>query len=143
MKRTLMLLVSASLMHSCQPDGPKNNQTVQEPIKSGVEILADSLPILEDKLNNLHFSIHVYTNDRTANGSYDVQTEWGYNIATTTIKMPDGGEDLKPILRRGSKPYSFIIGFRYDDDTAFNDFYEVQGGKHEIKTQYLKYYSFE
>ncbi len=143
MKRALMLLMSAFLMHSCQSDSPKNNQIVSTPIKSGVEILADSLPIAEDKLNNLHFSIHVYTNDRTANGSYDVQTEWGYNIATTTIKMPDGGEDLKPILRRGSKPYSFIIGFKYDDDTAFNDFYEVQGSKHEIKTQYLKYYSFE
>lgn len=143
MKRALMLLMSALLIHSCQSESPKNKQKVSVPIKSGVEILADSVSVVEDKLNNLHFSIHVYTNDRTANGSYDVQTEWGYNIATTTIKMPDGGEDLKPILRRGSKPYSFIIGFKYDDDTAFNDFYEVQGSKHEIKTQYLKYYSFE
>jgi len=143
MKHTLTLLLPVLLLYSCQSDAPKSSEATAKPIKSGVEILADSLPVLEDKLNNFQFSIHVYTNDKTANGYYDVQTEWGPNIATTTMCMPDGGENLKPILRRGEQPYTYVIGFCYDADTAFNEFYQVQGSRGEIKARYLKSYTFE
>lgn len=143
MKRTLMLLTSAFLMHSCQPDDTKSKKTASETIKPGVEILADSLPIAEDKLNNQHFSIHIYTNDSSVSGSYDVQTQWGYNIATTTMRMPYGGENYKPIIRRSSVPYTYIIGFNFEDDTTFREYYEVSGDRGQIKARYTHSYTLQ
>ncbi len=143
MKRTLTMLTSALLIHACKSDLVNHNEASVEPIKPGIEILADSVPIAEDKLNNQYFGIHIYTNDSSVNGSYDVQTTWGYNIATTTIRMPYGAEHLQPILRRASSPYTFIIGFHFDDDTAFNEYYQIQGSRGEIKARYVKSYTFE
>ncbi len=143
MKQALTLLLLTIMLSACSSDMESTGNAATNTIKPGTEILADSIPILEDNLNNQQFSIHVFTNDSSVNGSYDVQTEWGYNIATTTMRMPYGGENNKPILRRASAPYTYIIGFRFEDDTTFREYYEVSGNRGQIKARYTHAYTFQ
>ncbi len=143
MKHTIATLYIILSLTSCQSDNISNNSTAATALKPGTLLLADSLRIIEDKLNQQYFSIHIYTNDSSVNGSYDVQTEWGYNIATTTMRMPYGGENYKPILRKSSSPYTYIIGFNSEDDTTFREYYEVSGDRGQIKARYTHSYNLQ
>ena len=57
--------------------------------------------------------------------------------------MPAGGEHLKPVIREGSKPYSYVVGFYYGKDSAFYEYFLVVGGAKKIEMKYIKVYSFK
>lgn len=124
----------------------KNTHTQKQPlraIEAGQVVVADTMDIAEDKLNGHFFAVTVFTNDSSINGSYDVETIWGFNSAYTTIRMPYGGEHYRPLIQKTDSPYTCIIGFRYDDDTIFRPYYEVQGGREQIKTRYTHSYTLQ
>lgn len=133
-------LIIYSACQSKQASNPGNNTLKTE---AGIVIAADTTDIIEDKLNNQLFSVTVFTNDSSINGSYDIETAWGYNTAYTSIRMPYGGEHFKPIIRKGNSPYTYVIGFNYDDDTTFREYYEINGNKGQIKARYTRSYTIE
>ena len=100
------------------------------------------MPVTDDALNHFTFSIKVIADSDITDGIYDVDADYGPNFAEGKFAMPKGIEDAKPIIRKGSEPYTFIIGFRLPGDTTFNDYFLVSGTKHSTKMEYIKAYTF-
>jgi hypothetical protein len=139
MKRVAIIALTYLTIAACS----SQDTHTKKPIEAGIVIAADTMDIAEDSLNGHFFAVTVFTNDSSANGSYDVETIWGNNTAYTNIRMPLGGESFQPVIRKGSEAYSVIIGFNTEGDTTFRDYYGVTGARGSIKARYLKYYSFE
>lgn len=99
-------------------------------------IAADSTPVTEDKLNHFYFSVRIKTTDKTKYGTYLIEAVYGANTAESEFTLPKGGEYLKPVLKKGSKPYSYIVGFFFQN--KFHEYYEVKGGKSIISINPLK-----
>jgi hypothetical protein len=111
--------------------------------KPGNVVAADSMEATTaDKLNHFNFTVRVIADSNVASGVYDVDADFGPNFSTGQFTMPKGGEALKPLIRKGSAPYTFIIGFRVNGDTTFYDYFEVSSNRHATKMQYLKAYTF-
>lgn len=138
MKRISLLLATACLI-AC------NNEKKAEEVLAapGTVIAKAELPAEGDPLNHFKFGIVVKADSEVAKGVYDVDVNWGPSIAQSKFTMPKGGENLKPILRQGAKPNTFLIGFKAGKDTAFNEYFEVSGSTQGIKMIYTKAYSFE
>lgn len=137
----ILLLAAASCSGHKENDGDNSAYTTLPP--AGTTIVADSMKVTEDPLNHFTFSVKVKANNNTKYGVYDVEASWGPNTAASQFTMPRGGEKLKPVLRKGTAPYTYIIGFHYDKDTAFYDYYQVNGNRGTIEAKYLKGYSFK
>ncbi len=134
-------LVSCCLL-SCNFFGGNPKRPNNSPLlPSGSVIAADSIPVAEDQLNHTQFTVQVYTTDSL--NTYEIEANWGYNTAISTIKMPIGGEHFKPLLRRGDSTYSYIIGFHFDKDTIFHDYYEVSARRGQIAMKYIRAYVME
>lgn len=143
MKKIALLIIPVSCcLLSCNffSGNPKrpNNSPLLPP---GSVIAADSTPIADDQLNHTQFTVEVSTTDSL--NTYDVEAGWGYNTAISTIKMPIGGEHFKPLLRKGDSSYSYIIGFHFDNDTIFHDYYEVTAQRGQIAMKYIRAYVME
>jgi len=54
--------------------------------------------------------------------------------------MPKGAEDIKPIIRKGSTPYTYIIGFKVAGDTTFYEYFQVSATNTDMKMGYIKAY---
>lgn len=82
-------------------------------------------------------------------GEYKVRGVWGVNKGETLLKMPEGLEQAKPILRKvpddKSQPqlHQFMLGFSTRDDTSFHDYYLITGDHGEITMKYVKAYVFQ
>ena len=96
-------------------------------------VVADSMTIREDALNGGQFSVRLTvaegnTGKATDGFKYDVHARYGQASAKGVIIMPYGGENLKPLLRKGDG-YTFIMGFipgrAYGSDTAFHEYYSI------------------
>lgn len=109
--------------------------------KPGTIVATAQMPI-KDELNNFTFSIKVVADSEVKAGVYDVDVDFGPNFAEGKFTMPKGGEELKPLIRTGSNPYTYIIGFKVPNDTTFYDYFEVSSSKDHTKMQYIKAYSF-
>lgn len=109
--------------------------------KPGTIVATAQMPI-KDELNNFTFSIKVVADSEVKAGVYDVDVDFGPNFAEGKFTMPKGGEELKPLIRTGSNPYTYIIGFKVANDTTFYDYFEVSSSKDHTKMQYIKAYSF-
>lgn len=136
-----VFLLLCGFITACNPRNAAHRK--YNPPKAGSIVVADTIAIAEDKLNDQSFSVTVFTNDSSVNGSYDVAAAWGYNMANTSIRMPYGGEDFKPLLRKGDAPYSYIIGFHFNDDTIFHDYYEITAREGQIAARYIRAYTLE
>ena len=138
MKKIGILAIMSVMVYSCN-----NTKTTDAIPKPGTQIAHDEVPVKEDTLNKFTFSVTIKADSQIEKGIYDVTASWGHNIADSKFTMPKGGESLVPILRRGNKPYSFMVGFKAGKDTAFNEYYAITGENGTIKMQYTKSYSFE
>lgn len=100
---------------------------------------------IPDPLNELYFTVKLVANEYTRQGTYDVNILYGYNDASTQITFPHGGtERIIPKMKKGTEPFSYIIGFNYgENDPVFYEYYLVKGGAGKIETKYLKAYSFK
>lgn len=95
-----------------------------------------------EQLNKFTFSIKVIADSNITSGEYDVDADYGPNFAEGHLAMPKGGEHLVPVIRKGSEPNTFIIGFKLPNDTTFYDYYQVTGTHNAMKMQYIKAYTF-
>jgi hypothetical protein len=139
---SFVLLIVASC--SDHKENAGTNNATYTPPPAGITITADSVKITGDPLNNFIFSVTVKANSNTQRyGVYDVVTAWGPNIAKGQFTMPRGGENLKPLLKRGTAPYTCIIGFCYGTDTTFYDYYQAAGNRGSVEMKYIKAYSFK
>lgn len=109
--------------------------------EAGIVVAADSMRI-DDDLNELYFSARLETTEKSDSGEYYLETAWGYNIAQTTIRYPEGLEDVKPAIRRDTG-YSYIVGFFAKGDTVFHDYYSVAAMRGTIQMKYIKTYFFQ
>ena len=141
MKKTISLFMTALLFAACN-DSTINEHKPKHFPKPGTTVAADQMPIIEDALNHSIFSIKVIADSDITSGVYDVDADFGPNFGEGKFSMPKGAEELKPIIRKGSSPYTFIIGFRTPDDTAFKDYFQVSCTKSSTKMEYIKAYSF-
>lgn len=116
---------------------------------TGTVVAADSMKIEEDNLNELYYTIRITAGDSSAEGRYKLYAAHGYNEAKSEIVYPKLTQGLKPAIRRDETiPYSYIIGFRYNDDTTFHDYARVSanrmpGVQTQIELRYIKAYYVE
>jgi hypothetical protein len=135
---------AATLATACHDSTNPDNHEISLPQfpKPGYVVAADSMPISEDKLNHFTFAVKVIADSSVTSGVYDVDADFGPNFSTGQFTMPKGCESLQPLLRKGSAPYTFVIGFKVKGDTTFYDYFEVSSNRHATKMQYLKAYTF-
>ena len=126
---------------SCSGNNAAEHAKKQFP-KPGTVVAEAKMPILEDTINHFTFSIKVVADSEIATGVYDVDADFGPNFGEGKFSMPKGAEDAKPVIRKGTDPYTWIIGFRMDGDTTFYDYFEVSSSKTSTKMQYIKSYTF-
>ena len=108
----------------------------------GTVVASAEMPVTDDPLNKFTFSIKVVADSNVAGGVYDVDADYGPNYANGQFTMPKGGESLKPVIRKGNEPYTYIIGFKVAGDTTFYDYFQVSSSKVATKMQYIRAYSF-
>jgi hypothetical protein len=112
-------------------------------VKAGVLMAADSMRV-PDPLNEYYFSVKVTSTEESDSGKYEVRVVYGNNNAKTDIILPRGSaETLTPALRAGEEPFSYIIGFRAGEDTAFHDYVLIRANKGKTEMKYMKAYSFQ
>ena len=141
MKKTVFYFTAALLFVACNSNSSNEHKPKHFP-KPGTTVAADQMPIVEDALNHSVFSVKVIADSDITSGVYDVDADFGPNFGEGKFSMPKGIEDLQPIIRKGSNKYTFIIGFRLPDDTAFKDYFQVSCTKSSTKMEYIKAYSF-
>jgi len=141
MKKTSLLSLSFSILFlaSCKD---KNAEKAKVFPKPGTTIAAAEMPVTDDQLNNFKFSVKVIADSDIKSGVYDVDVDYGPNFAEGKLTMPKGGEELKPVIRKGSDLNTFIIGFKMENDTTFYDYFQVTSNKGSTKMQYIKAYTF-
>ena len=141
MQKTILLAIAVSTFSlvSCNNSGTEKAKDFPKP---GTTIATASMPVTDDTLNKFTFSIKVIADSNVKSGVYDVDVDYGPNFAEGQFTMPKGGEDLKPVIRKGSTPNTYVIGFKMDKDTTFYDYFEVSSSKSNTKMQYIKAYSF-
>jgi hypothetical protein len=134
----VLLLTGACTTNSAPAD--TETATKHKAPATGTIVAADSMDIVEDKLNGHIFSVSVIATDSSINGTYDVEAIWGNNLANSTIRLPHGGEHFRPLLRKGDSAYTYILGFHFDTDTIFHDYYQISAARGQIMMKYIKAY---
>ena len=138
-----LILLSAVLLTACKNGGGKETYKPKDFPKPGTVVAKDEMPIVEDKLNNFKFAIRVVADSAIAGGVYDVDVDYQSYSPEGQFTMPKGLENIKPILRRGSERYTYIIGFKVAGDTAFYDYFQVSAVQNQVKMTYIRSYTFE
>jgi len=136
------MAASALLYASCNNTGSSNEYKAKNFPKPGTIVVTAQMPVTDDPLNHFTFSVKVIADSNIKAGVYDIDADYGPNFAEGQLTMPKGGEDLKPLIRKGNAPYTYIIGFKIAGDTTFYDYFEVSSSRSATKMQYLKAYTF-
>jgi hypothetical protein len=144
MKKTALFYtaISTVLLTGCGSNSRVKEQVQKQFPKPGTTVAEAQVPVTDDALNHFTFSVKVIADSDVTDGVYDVDAEYGPNFDEGKFTMPKGIEDVKPIIRKGSAPYTFIVGFRIAGDTTFNDYFQVSSTKHSTKMEYIKAYTF-
>ena len=140
MKRTSLVFFSLTvpLFFGC---GNSGNKAKHFP-KPGTLVASAEMPVTDDPLNKFTFSVKVIADSDVKSGVYDIDVDYGPNFAEGKLNMPKGGEELQPIIRKGSDPYTYIIGFKVAGDTTFYDYFQISSSKANTKMEYIKAYTF-
>ncbi len=145
MKKINSIVLAAPLAFFIACSGSSNKDKIgrakQFP-KPGTIVAAAETPIAEDSLNHATFSVKVIADSNVSSGIYDVDVDYGNNFAEGQITMPKGGEDFKPVIRKGDAPNIYIIGFRAPADSTFYDYFQVTSNRKATQMEYIKAYSF-
>ena len=145
MKKIILSCFAFSLlsMSACDNiDNQRKEYKARKIPKPGTIVATAGMPVTDDPLNKFTFSIRVIADSNIASGVYDIDADYGPNFAEGQFAMPKGGEYLVPLIRRGSAPYTYIIGFKLPGDPIFYDYFEVSSNRSTTKMQYLKAYTF-
>ncbi len=144
MKKIALIYISTPvlLLAACSNNSTISEQGQKQFPKPGTTVAEAQMPITEDALNHAVFSVKVIADSDITGGVYDVDADFGPNFGEGKFTMPKGGEDLKPIIRKGSDRYTFIIGFRLPNDTAFKSYFRVSCTKSSTKMEYTNAYTF-
>ncbi len=142
MKKLLLICCSlySLLMVSCGGSSQKEAYVFPKP---GTVIDSAEMSVTTDTLNDFTFYVVIRADSDVAKGIYDVTATHGVNTAEGKFTMPKGAEQYKPVIKKGTTPETFIVGFYLPKDTTFYDYFEVTGQKLNIGMKYLKSYSFE
>ena len=144
MKKLIVLFLSCIVLFTaCKNGGGKETYKPKDFPKPGTVVAKDEMPIVEDKLNNFKFAIRVVADSAVTSGVYDVDVDYQSYNPEGQFTMPKGLENVKPILRRGSEPYTYIIGFKVAGDTTFYDYFQVSAVQNQVKMTYIRSYTFE
>lgn len=143
LRNSTIFLLSVISVISCEATNKSSPSANHQFAKPGTVVATAEKKITEDTLNDFRFQVRVVADSAIEKGVYDVDVDYGPNFASGQFTMPKGGEHLVPVIKTGSSPYSFIIGFRLPDDTTFYEYYEVTSNKQSTKMQYINTYSFE
>jgi hypothetical protein len=138
----LVLFLSFLLVGCFRSESNKKDKPKQFP-KPGALAGTAEMPVTDDPLNHFTFSVKIYADSDITSGTYDVDADYGPNFAEGKFTMPKGGEDFKPVIRKGTEPYTYIIGFRAPGDTTFYPYFQVSSTLKSTKMQYIKAYTFE
>ncbi len=143
MKNTILFstVLTALVFTSCGNHDDTEHAKKQFP-KPGTIVAEAKMPIMEDTINHFTFSVKVVADSEITSGVYDVDADFGPNFGEGKFSMPKGAEDAKPAIRKGTEPYTWIIGFHVPGDTTFYDYFEVSSSKNNTKMQYIKSYTF-
>ena len=136
------IAIATTLLSSCDNNNSGNAQIKKHFPKPGTTVAEAQIPVTDDALNHFVYSVKVIADSDIAEGVYDVDVDYGPNFAEDKFTMPKGIEDIRPVIRNGGNPNTFIIGFRLPNDTTFNDYFQVEATKHTTKMVYIKAYSF-
>ena len=117
------------------------NDEQYTPPAAGAIVAADSMPVTDDPLNHFNFSVKIKANEYSSRGTYSIAAAFGPNTADGMFTMPKGGSHLEPVLKKGTEPYSYVIGFKYKH--KFYDYYLVKGSKSAIEIKNIKAYAFQ
>lgn len=145
MKKLLPILLTVlCTLAACRQNAgdPQHAEEIAYTPPAAGTVVAKAATETDDELNHFTFSVLVTTGSMSDKGVYNVVAVYGHDTAQGQFTMPKGGERLKPLLRQ-SEPSVFMVGFRYGNDTSFNDYYEISGRRGMIGMQYVKAYSFE
>ncbi|MBS1689909.1 MAG: hypothetical protein JSS96_14365 [Bacteroidetes bacterium] len=148
-KHLLFVSACALAISSCGNNNTTSKNTAASTLVPGSIIAADSEAIKEDNLNDFSFSVKIIADSNSnTKGSYTVQAAYGVDNAEGQLAMPKNAEYLKPLLRKGDEPYTYIVGFKFGNDTTFHDYFEISAARvaaqrRAIKMEYIKAYTFE
>lgn len=108
---------------------------------AGTLLAADSMRFTEDKLNNFYFAVKLKTTEYSSKGTYAVEASVGPKEAASKFTMPRGGEEVVPVLKKGNEPFTYIIGFYYNNSNTFYDYYMISADANTIQMKYTKAYA--
>jgi len=151
----LLMSFSPSLF-SCHPNSQTNSQqqidsankpVVINPANNTPEFRKEvkALPVAEYKektdnpLNDWYFSVKLYETQKTLD--YLVKLQFEEITGEDTLRLPNFGNEPKPVIQKGKDKYSCIIGFM-DSDNKFREYklVHVENSNH-LKVTSLKHYS--
>lgn len=136
----MLLLAACGNATSGNAAGKHGNNNYTPPA-AGTVIASQSTPITNDPLNHFDFTVKLIASEYSNYGTYTVKAAWGPDTATEQFTMPKGGTHLKPVLKKGTGAYSYVVGFYYDN--KFYDYYQIKGAKDNIEMKYISAYSFQ
>lgn len=136
--QTLFVLCLA-FIYSCK--SPAHNST--DHVTPGTVIDSLSVPVKDDTLNKSVFSVRIVADSAVENGVYIVDVTFGSNFAQGKFTMPKGIEHVTPILRLSSAPYTCVVGFKLENDTSFNGYFEISSNKQNTRMGYINSYTFQ
>ncbi|HEY9178277.1 MAG TPA: hypothetical protein VIN07_11320 [Flavipsychrobacter sp.] len=140
-----LLYLALLLLAACGNEDTQDIEHFYAPA-TGTVVAADSIPIAEDNLNDLYYSVRLTATDSSNHGEYKMDAVYGFNEAQSTIVFPKLTKTIRPAIRLdNSIPYSYIIGFYYEGEQQFNDYARVSarrvdGLQSQIELRYLKAY---
>ena len=148
MRKMLVILITSSLiLYSCTENRSKKNvEHATKKIVAGNIILADSVRITQDELNEQYYSVKVITTDSSNEGYYTIQASYGHNLGNGLMALPNLKEPLKPaMIKNPDLDYCYIIGFTKPSEghKIFHDYFEVKAHRNANEMRYIKSYYYE
>lgn len=140
MKKTALCSILALSFAACNDHSNKHVSYFPKP---GTIVAQAEEPVTDDPLNHFIFSVKVAADTNVDSGIYDIIADYGPNNAASKIVLPKGCEDARPVIRKGTQPYSYIIGFKLNNDTTFHDYFEVTSNRSSTNMKYIKAYTFQ
>ena len=139
-------ILTFALISACKDRSPEQQQIkeIEEVVKTqpaGTLLAVDSMRFTEDELNDFYFVVKLKTTEYSAKGTYAVEANVGPKVAASKFTMPRGGEEVVPVLKKGNEPFTYIIGFYYNNNNSFYDYYMISADANTIQMKYTKAYA--
>ncbi len=143
------------LLFSCHSNNLNNTTQTDSASKSVIinpanaipelrkEVKSDAVEVYKEKtdnpLNDWYFSVKLYETEKTFN--YLMKLQFEEITGEDTLRLPNFGNEPKPVIHKGKDKFSCIIGFM-DNENKFREYklVHVENNNH-LKVTTLKHYS--